>query len=106
MILVRSEFQCKWGRVNEVVDGFKGMAQRMDDQDAIKRSRIMTDLSGTFDTVVLESEVESIDDYFAMLQAAFADPEFQGTQTALVDGPYQAGQRTFYTIEATYESEA
>lgn len=106
MILVRTEMQCKSGRVNEVVDGFKAMAQRMNGQDVIKRSRILTDLSGSFDTVVVESEVESIDAYFAMLRAAFADPELQETRAALVDDPYQAGQRTFYTIEATYELEA
>jgi hypothetical protein len=70
----------------------------------IKRSRIMTDLSGRFDTVVLESEVESIDAYFAFLHAAFADPEFQAAQAAMTDSPYQSGSRSFYTIEATYEA--
>ena len=102
MILVRSEFQCKEGSVNEMVDRFKAMSQRMDDQEVIKRSRIMTDLSGSFDTVVVESEVESIDDYFALLQAEFAR---QGSQ-ALNGGLYQTGKRTFYTIEATYGQEA
>ena len=102
MILVRTEFQCKWGRVQEVVDGFKAMAERMNNQDVIKRSRIMTDLSGRFDTVVVESEVESIDAYFAFLHAAFADPEFQAAQAAMTDSPYQSGTRSFYTIEASY----
>lgn len=105
MILVRTEFQCKWGRVQEVVDNFKAMAAGMDSQKVIQRSRIMTDLSGRFDTVVVESEVESIDSYFDMLHAAFADPEFQAAQAAIQDSPYQSGQRTFYTIEATYELE-
>jgi len=103
MILVRTEFQCKWGHVREVVDNFKAMVEQMSTQDVIKRSRIMTDLSGRFDTVIVESEVESIDAFFAMLHAAFADPEFQSTQAALADSPYQTGQRTFYTIEATHE---
>jgi len=104
MILVRTEFQCKWGRVQEVVDGFKTMSERMNNQNVIKRSRIMTDLSGRFDTVVVESEVESIDAYFAMLHAAFAEPEFQAAQAAMVDPPQQSGSRSFYTIEATYEA--
>jgi hypothetical protein len=65
----------------------------------------MTDLSGRFDTVVVESEVESMDSYFGMLHAAFADPEFQAAQAALADSPYRSGSRTFYTIEATHELE-
>jgi hypothetical protein len=40
-----------------------------------------------------------------MLQAAFADPEFQAAQAAIVDPPQQSGTRTYYTIEATYEAE-
>ena len=48
--------------------------------------------------------MESLDDYFAMLHAAFADPEFQAAQAAAnADTPYQTGQRTFYTIEADFE---
>jgi hypothetical protein len=75
--------------VQEVVDGFKAMSERMNNQNVIKRSCIMTDLSGRFDTVVVESEVESIDAYFAMLHTAFADPEFQAAQAAMTDSPYQ-----------------
>ena len=104
MILVRTEFQCKPGRAQEVVDAFKAMAEQMDDQDVLKRSRIMTDLTGTFDTVVVESEIESIDAYFSMLQASFADPEGPGAQLLMgEDAVYQTGERQFYTIEATYE---
>lgn len=80
------------------------MAEDIDTQNVIKRTRILTDLSGRFDTVIVESEVESIDAYFAMLHAAFADPEFQARQAAVTDSPYQTGQRNFYTIEATYEA--
>lgn len=107
MILVRTEFQCKPGRVNEVVDQFKAMADSIDPQKVVKRSRIMTDLSGKFDTVVLESEVESLDAYFAMLHAAFANPDLEDMQIAASEDPlYQTGQRQFYTIEATYDMEA
>lgn len=101
MILVRTEFQCNPGGAAAFVDGFKAISERMNGQDVIKRSRIMTDLSGNFDTVVVESEVESIDAYFALMQAMFADPEFQTDPST---STYQTGQRTFYTIEATYEN--
>lgn len=104
MILVRTEFQCKWGRVREVVDGFKAQVEGAGDQDVIKRTRILTDLSGRFDRVVIESEIESIDAYLDFMQAMFASPEFQEMQADLETGPYQSGSRDFYTIEATYEA--
>ena len=105
MILVRSEFQCKPGRVQEMIDNFKAMAPMMEQQSVIKRTRLMTDLSGNFDTVVVESEVESMDAYFALMQAAFADQDLQTEQAGSMNSIYQTGGRNFYKIEATYPSE-
>jgi len=105
MILIRSEFQCKPGRVQEMIENFKAMAPMMEQQSVIKRTRLMTDLSGNFDTVVVESEVESIDDYFAMMQTAFADPDLQTEQAGPMNSVYRTGQRNFYKIEATYPLE-
>jgi hypothetical protein len=66
---------------------------------SIKSFRILTDLTGSFDTVVIESEIESIDAYFAMLQVMFAEEE---SDDSGMEDAYQSGSRTFYTIEATY----
>jgi hypothetical protein len=103
MILVRTEFQCKWGRVQEALERLKSLPEQASSQSVVRRARVLTDLSGRFNRVVVESEVESMDAYFDMMQAAFADPEFQEAQAALADSPYQSGARTFYTIEADYE---
>ncbi len=106
MILMRIEFQCQSGRAQEVVDMFKARAeqdQASDEIEKITRTRILTDLSGPFNTVVIESEVESINAYFASLKAMFASPQFQEEQAAIAgDNPIQSGKRTFYTIESTY----
>lgn len=106
MILVRTEIQCKWGRTQEVLERTKAGFEQLDGQfDAVKRTRVLTDLSGSFDTVVVESEIESLDAYLAMLKAIFANPEFKAMQAAMADDhPYQAGKRAYYTIEAVYES--
>jgi len=104
MILVRSEFQCKPGRVQEMIDNFKAMSALIEQQSVIKSTRLMTDLSGHFDTVVVESEVESIDAYQAMMQAAFADPDLQTEQAGSMNSIYKTGQRNFYKIEAAYQS--
>jgi len=105
VILIRDEFQCKLGGAQQAVDHFKSMADLLESQDVIKRARILTDLSGRFDTVIFEAEVESLDAYFAMMQAAFADPEIQARSAALGEMPQQSGSRAFYTIEETYELE-
>lgn len=106
MIVVRTELQCKWGCVQEVLERTKAGFEQLGGQaTAIKRTRVLTDLSGSHDTVILESEVESLDAYFAMLKALFASPEFKAMAEARGDDhPYQSGVRNFYTIEATYES--
>ncbi|MFO7682964.1 MAG: hypothetical protein R6X34_23245 [Chloroflexota bacterium] len=103
MILVRDEFQCKldWG-AQQAVERFKAMAHLLQSQDVIKRARILTDLSGRFETVIFEAEVESLDAYFAMLRTAFADPEISEAMGGM---QFHSGSRAFYTIEATYELE-
>lgn len=101
MILERTVLQCKPGTVRQVVDNFKSMGGAMADQDVIKSFRILTDLSGPFDTVVIESEIESIDAYYAMLQAMFAAEEENQDQDDMM-ASYNTGTRTFYTIEAQF----
>ena len=105
MILVRDEFQCEPGQAQVFVSRFKEMASSLEDQDAVKQVRILTDLCGRFDTVVVEAEIESIDTYLAMMHAAFADADFQARQAELGPAPYRSGSRTFYTIEAEYSLE-
>jgi hypothetical protein len=103
MILVRDEFQCKMGGAHVAVERIKAQADLLKQQDVIKRARVLTDLSGRFETVIFEAEVESLDAYFAMMRAAFANPDIQARSAALGEMPQQSGSRTFYTIEATYE---
>ena len=103
MILVRDEFQCKMGGAHVAVDRIKAQADLLEKLDVIKRARVLTDLSGRFETVIFEAEVESLDAYFAMMHAAFANPEIRARNEALGEMPQQSGSRTFYTIEATYD---
>ena len=99
MILERTVIKCKPGSANQMVNQFKEMGQRMGDQDVIKSFRILTDLTGPFDTVVIESVIESIDAYFAMLEAMYANQEAGETD---MEDVYRSGYRTFYTIEASF----
>jgi len=103
MILARIVFQAKWGQAQAVVEEFKQSADVMRKiAGPNTRARILTDLSGPFDTVVQEIEVESLTEWERLRTAMFSDPEFQQRQTG--DPPFKSGSMEFYTIEATLET--
>ena len=93
MILVRVTFQVQFGKAGELVE----MMKQQPPQDL--SGRILTDLSGPFDTVVIETVVESIDDYFRRLREMFANTEMNESMRS-VGELIASGHREFYTIEA------
>jgi len=106
MIIVRTAIQCKWGRAGEVLAGAKASYEQMQGKlPAVKGVRLLTDMSGSHDTVVIEAEIESMDAYFAMLDAIFANPEWQARQAERLqeDHARVSAERTFYKVEAVYE---
>ncbi len=105
MVLVRLVLQTKWGKAQEVVDGFKQSAEMMRRVAGPNmRARVLTDLSGPFHTVVEEIEVESLAEWERLRSAIFADPEYQQLE-AESEQPLESGRTEFYTIEATIEPE-
>ena len=65
------------------------------------RVRILTDLSGLFDTVVQEMEVESLAEWERLRAEIFSNPDFQQSQ-ASGELPFESGRTKFYTIEGTF----
>jgi hypothetical protein len=102
MIVVRLVFQTKWGKAQEAVDEF---ARAVDVMRRITGTnghvRILTDLSGPFHTVVQEIEVESLAKWEQLRAAMFANPEFQGAQSAM-GIPFEGGRTEFYTLEKAW----
>ena len=100
MVLVRFVFQAKWGKAHELASQmvvFQKTAERAFG-DGIGRSRILTDLSGPFHTVVQEVEVESLAAWERDRVKMFAHPKFQEMQ-AVTQGLMESGRTEFYTIE-------
>lgn len=100
MILIRQEFQVKFGHMDEVLAAFKSIAESENISASI--SRVLTDISGKNFTLVFESKVVSLDAYWEGLQASFDDPEM-GPQISQVMPYIESGRKDFYTIE--YEAE-
>lgn len=106
MILVRFVCQARFGKASDVVAGFKQSAEVSRTLIGPNvRSRILTDLSGPFDTVVQELEVESLAEWERLRVTLFSNPEFQEAEAAAPD-VIESGRTEFYTIEATWPDAA
>ena len=100
MIVVRFVLQTKSGEAEDVVKNFQKNAEMMRRLTGTEgKVRLLTDLSGPFDTVVQEVELESLAEWERVRANIFSDPEFQATQS---DGesPVVSGRTEFYTLEA------
>ena len=100
MILVRQTFKAKFGKAGEV-------AAQMTEHNAVLSRvlgsdhhwRILTDLSGEFDTVVLEIEVQSLADWETTRGRMFQDPEFRASISRSTE-LLESGTSRFFTIES------
>ena len=102
MIVVRFVFQAKPGKAEEAVKGFKEgveMMRRVAGSNA--KVRLMTDLSGPFDTVVQEVEMESLAEWEKVRAKMFSDPEVQENMD-MGESPILSGRTEFYTLEASF----
>jgi heme-degrading monooxygenase HmoA len=76
MYVVRNIFSCKPGKAKDLVARFKAAEPHLREM-GIHNARILSDTAAGFWTVVVESEVESLDDYFDAIRQRPASPELQ-----------------------------
>ena len=99
MILARAIFQAKFGTASELVEAFKGSMDVMtDEQTASLQLRILTDISGPFDTVILETTHESLAELEQFRQAIFAQQAAHEEPSPIMDLVI-SGRNEYYTIE-------
>ncbi len=96
MIIVRGVFQAKYGKGGGLVALFKEAREKWSAQYA---DRILTDASGTFFTVVVETKVESLAEWERRNKEIFAQPEF-ADWFARMSPLVRSGSREFYNLEA------
>jgi hypothetical protein len=95
MIVVRGVFQAKYGKGGDLVALFKEARSKWPEQYA---DRILTDASGSFFTVVVETNVESLAEWERRSAEVFALPEF-GDWFAKMTPLVRSGSRDFYNVE-------
>ena len=97
MILQRVILQAKWGRGDELVRLIK-KARVESTSFGGRNSRLLTDLSGPFFTIVTETEFKSLADFEENRKTLFSQPdvqEFINATTPLIE----SGRQEFFTIE-------
>jgi hypothetical protein len=95
MIIVRDVFQAKWGKTNELVELFKGAASVFPKEFG---HRILSDASGQFFTVVVETDVASIGEWERLRDRIFKERQFAEwfeRSTEIVE----TGRREYWTVE-------
>lgn len=73
MIVVRNTFTAKPGHAGKLVAHLKEMSAAA----KLRNTRIMTDLAGDFNQVVMEHEVDSLADFEALMQRYSSDPQIR-----------------------------
>lgn len=106
MIVVRQVFQTKFGLSGPMALAFKDSASWTRDilggHAANVRVRILTDLSGPFNTVVQEIEVDSLAQWEQSRVRLFSDPrwhEMQARMQATMPDALVSGSLEFYAVE-------
>jgi hypothetical protein len=97
MIVVRNVFRCKPGKAKELVKKFKETIPVMRKQGG-GNSRVMTDVSSTFWTVVFENEVESLEAWEKMFEKFGAQPEMRKAMEGYMD-LVEGGHREIFRVE-------
>ncbi|NIP83340.1 MAG: hypothetical protein GWM90_30585 [Gemmatimonadetes bacterium] len=98
MYLIREVLHCKPGKVRPMVEKFTVLSGALADM-GLDGFRLLTDVTGEqFWTLVAETEVERIEDFFAVEQELMAN----GTVREAMDGYHdlvETGHREIYRIE-------
>lgn len=93
MILIRNSFIAKPGKAGKLAAHMKEMAAL----GGLRNARVMTDLVGDFNTVVMEHEVESVSDFEALMARYGSDPQIREKAGAYLDF-WETGKRELFRI--------
>jgi hypothetical protein len=99
MILVQTVFQAKFGKAGELAGLVRDLQSRLGPELGFRNHwRVLTDLSGAFDTVVLEVEAASLAEWEQLRPRLFAVPAFRESFARMAELT-ASGSNAFWTIE-------
>jgi len=99
MVLYRTVFQAKFGKAGELVAAMKeSISGATGEQLAALQPRILTDISGSFDTVIIETTHESLAAVEQFRSMMFAQNDETGATSTMAE-LVESGRNEYYTIE-------
>jgi hypothetical protein len=99
MIVVRTVLQAKFGTGGRLAAGLsEASSAMMAEAGAPRRWRVLTDLSGTFDTIVQEVEAESLAEWETMRARLFELAAFRDSMATMQE-LIVSGRNELWTIE-------
>jgi hypothetical protein len=93
MIVVRNTFTAKPGHAGKLAAHLKEIAAA----GKLRSVRIMTDLAGDFNQVVMEHEVESLADFETLMQRYSTDPQIREKAKDYLD-LWTTGKREIFRV--------
>lgn len=100
MVLLRTVFQAKFGKADNLVAALKSSLETSEFAEQIKtlKPRILTDISGEFDTVVIETthnSLAAIEQFRQLMREMDAASDTPSPLAEFIVG----GRNEYYTIE-------
>ena len=93
MIIVRNTFSAKPGQAGKLAAQLKDMAN----VGKLRNARVMTDLTGDFNHVVMEHEVESAGEFEELLTRYSSDPQAREKAKGYTD-LWTTGRRELFRV--------
>ena len=93
MIIVRNSFMAKPGQAGKLAAQLKDMANA----GKLRNFRVMTDLTGDFNHVIMEHEVESASEFEELMARYSSDPQAREKAKGYTD-LWTKGRRELYRV--------
>jgi heme-degrading monooxygenase HmoA len=97
MYVVRDIFRCKPGKAKELVAKFKKTIKSMEQLDGFSNIRLMVDAVADYWTVVLESDVATLEQFEQHLREWGARPEVRDAMEGYME-LVEGGRREIFRI--------
>ena len=91
MIVIRNTFTAKPGQAGKLIAQMKDIAA----VGNLRNLRFLTDVTGEFNTVVMEHDVESLAEFEALLQKYATDPQMREKAKGYTE-LWQTGRREMF----------
>lgn len=98
MYLIREVFQAKPGKAKDLVKMFKQAGPHLEKAGEFKNMKVMTDVVGSYWTVVIESETDNIGGFFTNMRSATMSDEVKNIMKGYMEC-VAGGHREIFMIE-------